>query len=120
MTKRDYFNQLLSLAEVASNEELTKFIERELELLNRKNSGTRKASADDILREKVTERVMAEMKHHPNKLYTATDMVKAVEPYFEELISNQRVSFILRNLTEKGFAVKSTEKRKSYFQFNQK
>lgn len=119
MTKKDYFNQLLNVAEVARNEELVKFIEREIELLNRKNSGTRKASADDVLREKITDKIMAEMENHPNKLYTATDMVKAVEPYFEELISNQRVSFILRNLTEKGFAVKTVEKRKSYFHLNQ-
>lgn len=38
MTKRDYFNSLLAINEVSSNEELVQFINHELELLDKKNS----------------------------------------------------------------------------------
>ena len=36
LTKRDYFNSLLAINEVASRPELVKFIEHELELLEKK------------------------------------------------------------------------------------
>ena len=36
-TKRDYFNELLAIADVASKAELVSFINHELELLEKKN-----------------------------------------------------------------------------------
>ena len=38
MTKKDYFNELLKIGAVASNESLVDFINHELELLDRKSS----------------------------------------------------------------------------------
>ena len=38
MTKKDYFNELLTIKEVAESEKLVAFIEHELELLAKKNT----------------------------------------------------------------------------------
>ena len=47
-TKRDHFNALLAINEVASNPALVEFIEHELDLLNRKNTAERKPTAKQV------------------------------------------------------------------------
>ena len=46
MTKKDYFNELRTI--VIDNEELVAFIDRELELLNRKSSSKRKPTERQV------------------------------------------------------------------------
>ena len=45
LTKRDHFNTLLTIPEVASNQILVDFINNELELLSRKSSSDKKPNA---------------------------------------------------------------------------
>lgn len=121
MTKKDYYNVLLGIAEVKADNSLVKFIENELELLAKKNSGDRKPTAAQKANEDLKSLILEEMTANPNKLYTATDVMKAVQPLVDYELSNQKVSALLRTLGEKGTdeVKKIVDKRKSYFQINQ-
>ena len=113
MTKRDYFNALKAIGEVSANAELVKFIDHELELLDRKNSSDRKLSGNALANVGLKEEIMEILAKEPNRLFTATEIQKAMSGEY----SNQRVSALLRQLKDEGKVTKVEDKRKSFFQY---
>ena len=114
MTKRDYYNQLLALEGVKGNEALEKFINRELELLAKKNaSGSTKLTAQQTANKGIKEAILECMGEEPNRLFTISEMQKEF-PCCSE-ISNQRVSALVRQLIADGKVERIEEKRKAYF-----
>lgn len=112
MTKKDYFNTLLSLSEVKSNPALVEFIEHELELLAKKNSAEKKPTAQQVANQGVAESIVAHLQADPNRLFTITELIKEVPACAD--LTNQRVSAIVRGLI--GVSVERVEeKRKAYF-----
>lgn len=112
ITKRDRFNSLLSLSEVQANADLVAFIEHEIELLDKKNSGEKKLTAQQTANEGIKDAIVEGMEE--NRLYTVTEIIKEVAECNE--LTNQRVSALLRQLISEGKVVKTVDKRKSYFQ----
>ena len=121
ITKRERFTQILNLAEVQSNEELTKFVEHEIELLDRKSASGKGATPMQKKNAEFAKAIIEEMTANPNKIYTITDLIKSVEPLatFKDEegnpISNQKVSAIVSQLVKNGSVERITEKRRSYF-----
>ena len=113
MTKRDYFNSLLGIAEVKANDELVKFIEHELELLAKKNSSEKKPTAVQVANEGIKSEILECMANEPNRLFTISEMQK-VFPCCAEF-SNQRVSALVRQLVNEGKVERLEEKRKAVF-----
>ena len=114
MTKRDYFNQLLAIAEVKANAELEKFINHELELLAKKNASTSgKLTPTQEVNEKIKECIMECLMAEPNRMFTITEMLKEFECCAD--LSNQRLSALIRQLKEDGKVERIEEKRKAYF-----
>lgn len=111
MTKKDYFNALKAIGEVAAREDLVKFIDHELDLLERKNSADRKLTGNALANVELKEEVMEILSAEPERLFTATEVQKAMKGDY----TNQRVSALLRSLKEEGKVVKIEEKRKSFF-----
>ena len=113
ITKRDRFNELLALAEVQSNEGLVKFIEHELELLDRKNTttGEKKPTAKQVANEAVQADILESMEI--NKLYTVSELMKIVPAL--DGVSNQYASSQVRALVNAGSLVRTEDKRKAYF-----
>ena len=111
MTKRDCYNVLLGIEEVKRNEALTKFIEHELELLEKKNSTERKPTAVQQANESIKDAILNGMEK--DKSYTITELIKAI-PELNEL-TNQRVSALVRQLVEAELIVRTEDKRKAYF-----
>ena len=111
MTKRDYFNSLLNIAEVAANPDLTAFIQHELELLAKKNSSEKKPTAQQVANEAIKQAIVDGMER--DHLYTITDIQKNVPECAE--LSNQKISALVRQLKDDGVVVKTEDKRKSYF-----
>jgi hypothetical protein len=112
MTKRDYFNELLEIAEVKDNKAMVDFINHELELLEKKNASksttetkTQKANAG------IKENLVSEME--TGVKYTISDMIKTL-PCCKEL-TNQKVSALVRQLINEGTLIRVEEKRKAYF-----
>lgn len=117
MTKRDYFNGLLAIAEVKANQKYVDFINHELELLDRKNgkSGDRKPTAVQLKNEEIKVKILEVMED--NHLYTATEIMKLVQPYFEDMVlTNQKITAIIRPLLESGKLNNVKDKRKSLFE----
>lgn len=110
VTKREMFE---SIKASLTDEAQIAFIDHELELLAKKNSyksdkPTKAQVENEGLKAQIAEVLGAE----PNRLFTATEVVKAVNPE----LSNQRVSALLRQMVESGVVVKTIDKRKSLFQ----
>jgi hypothetical protein len=114
MTKRDYFNALLGIAEVKANPELVKFIDHELELLAKKNaSGEGKMTASQIANEGIKNGIVEELENAPERLFTITEMIKEFEcckPFV-----NQKISNLANQLVKENRIAKVEEKRKSFF-----
>ncbi len=117
ITKKEMFNAMLNFeGKVADNKMFVDFIKHEIELLERKNGGSKKPTEQQETNEKIKEKILEIL----NKPMTATQVMKAVEPYFPDLkqpLTNQRISALLRALGDKGTGEvdKYTDKRVTYF-----
>ena len=109
MTKREMFEQ------IKANYSLTQaeidFIDHELELLAKKNSGEKKPTATQTANVGIKSAILAGME--VGKKYTITDLMKSI-PEIADL-SNQRVSALVRQLIDSGEVERTEEKRKAYF-----
>lgn len=109
-TKRDLFNEVLVLVE--GNEELTNFVNHELELLDKKANRTG------------TTKVQKENAELVEKIYNA--MVEIAEPVtiselqekvdFVADLSNQKVSALLKKLVDAGRVARIKDKKVTKFQ----
>ena len=114
ITKREKFEMLAKINEVASNPMLAEFIAHELELLAKKNaSGESKMTASQIANEKLKADIYEQMFLTPNRLYSITDMQKSFECCAD--VSNQKISALLRQMIADGKVERLEEKRKVYF-----
>lgn len=112
MTKRDYFNTLLGIAEVKANPELVKFIDHELELLAKKNSAEKKPTAVQVVNEGIKSVILKTLAEN-GKMMTISEMQKANEELGE--LSNQKISALVKQLIADEKVEKIEEKRKSFF-----
>ena len=112
-TKKEMFTKMLAIAEVQENAEMVEFINHEIELLERKN-GTKKSTPQQAENEKIKEKIL-EVLTEP---MTATQVMNAVQPFFETVFTNQRISALLRQLGDDGTkqVKKYQEKRVTYFE----
>lgn len=112
ITKREKFEMLMALSEVQANPVLTEFIERELELLAKKNSAEKKptekqtenAGIKDIIVEVLTDEASG---------MTISAMQKKCADLAE--YSNQKISALVRQMILDGIVAKTEEKGKAYF-----
>lgn len=108
MTKRDYFNAILSKYPLTDAEKA--FVEHELELLEKKNSSEKKPTAQQVVNEGIKAAIVAGMT--PNRLYTITEIQKEIPECAE--LSNQRISALIRQMVGNEI-VRTEDKRKAYF-----
>lgn len=109
MTKRDYFNRILSYAK----DEDKDFIKHELELLDKKNSAERKPTAKQTENEGFKADILGWMESGVS--YTIADIVKGVPSVVASGISGNRVTALMTQLREAGKVVRTEDKRKAYY-----
>ena len=109
MTKVEYFKQIK--ANYALTEDEVKFIDHEIELLNKKNSAEKKPTAQQTANEAIKVAIVEGMEQ--NRLYTVTEIIKEIPECAD--MTNQRVSALLRQLVEGGSVKRTEDKRKAYF-----
>lgn len=107
MTKRDYFTRILGYAK----EEDKAFIEHELELLAKKNSGERKQTATQKVNEDIKAVIVKALSN--GEKMTIGEICKADEALTD--LSSQKVSALVRQLVIDGTVVREEIKRKAYF-----
>jgi hypothetical protein len=115
MTKRDYFNGLLGVLEnhkdsIENYEEFKAFIEREIELLNKKRSNS-KPTKTQIENEKIKEKILIAFEKIDEPV-TITELVKmdGLTEY-----SNQKLSVLCHQLVDEHKVVNTKVKKVSYF-----
>ena len=102
ITKKEMFAKLRE--KVADDVALVKFIDHEIELLERKNSSkSNKPTATQIANEQTKENILAFLSD--NGKATVTTIMKAVG-----LESNQKCSALVRQLKESGLVERTVEK----------
>ena len=111
LTKKDYFNSLLGLAEVKSNPDLVAFIKHELELLEKKNSSDKKPTVTQIANDGIKDVILATLES--GNAYTITEMQKVNSELAD--LSNQKISALMRQLIADKLVKKEEIKRKAYF-----
>ena len=92
-------------------EELVAKIEKELELLAKKNSSEKKPTAQQTANDGIKTAILNGMV--PNHLYTISELLKAIPECAD--LTNQRVSALVRQLKDEGKVVRTEDKRKAYF-----
>lgn len=124
LTKREMFNRVIELAEVAIElemeldfdaTEVIDFAEHEIEMLDKKASSK---SAKDKEKEKVDEVLISIILEtlSGSTGMTASEILKANASREEFAdVSNQKVSALLKKLVDRDSVKKFTDKRKSYF-----
>lgn len=115
MTKRDYFNGLLGVLEnhkdsIENYEEFKAFIEREIELLNKKRSNS-KPTKTQIENEKIKEKILIAFEKIDEPV-TMTELAKmdGLTEY-----SNQKLSVLCHQLVDEHKVVNTKVKKVSYF-----
>ena len=108
ITKREMFEQIK--AKLTDEAEIA-FIDHELELLAKKNSGEKKPTATQVANDGIKADILTAME--ANRIYTISEMQKQIGVCAE--LSNQRVSALVRQLVNDGKVERIEEKRKAYF-----
>ena len=114
ITKRDRFNALLRIPAVQADPEMVEFIEREIDLLNRKNTtkdGEKRLTKTQTENAKVAEEILSYMEI--DHLYAPADLIKLVPACAE--YSVPKVSAVVRPLVDENKIVKVNDKRKVYY-----
>ena len=110
MTKKEMFMEIKKV--VADNAEMVAFIDREIELLNRKNSAPRKPTKTQVENSGFKADVVA---------YLATvDTSKTIKELQQEVssisgLTNQRVTHLLTDLVKDGTLTKEYVKKTPYY-----
>ena len=114
LTKREKFEMIAKVKEVAENPILAEFIEHELELLAKKNaSSDGKQTATQKANEELKNSIVEELENAPDRLFTITEMIKEFEcckPYV-----NQKISALVNQLAKENRIARIEDKRKAYF-----
>ena len=110
MTKKEMFMQIKS--KLTDQNEIA-FIEHEIELLNSKNSGSRKPTATQQENEKFKIEIVEFLDANHEGKFTISEIQQSSSTLKE--LSNQRISAILKQLVDAKQITKVYEKRKAYF-----
>lgn len=113
VTKADRFNELLTLIP-SDRSDLIEFINHELDLLTRKNSGEKKPTKSAQEHADLMAKVLEQMPI--GEAHTVTEWQGIIpEIALANGVSNQKASRILNDLEKAGKVVKEPDKRKMTF-----
>ena len=113
ITKKDYFYILRNAypKDASNYSDVINFIDHEIDLLEKKNSGTKKPTAQQTANLAVKNAILAGMEK--NRLYSISEIQKEIPNCAD--VTNQRISALLRQMIEDGLVVRTEDKRKAFF-----
>jgi hypothetical protein len=116
LTKREKFEMIAKITEVAENPILAEFVEHELDLLAKKNaSGSGKLTATQKANEELKNAIVEEMSNEPNRLFSISEMIKCFECCND--LSLPKVTALVTQLAKADLVERVEEKRKAYFRY---
>lgn len=108
-TKKQMFESLKQMPGLSA--EQVAFIDHEIELLTKKNSGEKKPTATQVANEALKVAIAEGME--ANRLYTVTEVIKEIPACAG--LNNQKVSPLMNQMVEAKILTKTIDKRRSYF-----
>lgn len=111
-TRKEYFMEILSLTQIQENDELKKFIEKQIEQLEKRTS-SKKPTATQLANEEFKKKIVEFFNSQEERVAIIGEMINEI-PEFEGF-SNQRVASLLTKLVNEGKLKKEIIKRKAYF-----
>lgn len=115
ITKRERFEQLLALEGVKANAELVAFIEHELELLAKKNSGEKKMTKAQEENEALKVLIVDVLDNSAQALTIGEIQAGDITATLTDL-SNQKMSALLKQLVDTGAIERVADKKVTKFQ----
>jgi len=112
-TKKEMFAELREM--VIDNEEMVAFIDHEIELLERKKSGSRKPTKTQIENEAFKAEILATLKREDKPL-SIKELCEVCEPISG--LTNQRITHMLTALHKAKKITRELVKKTPYFSFN--
>lgn len=123
LTKKENFENLLKIEEVKNNIELVKFINHEIDLLNRKSANRKLGTAKSS---KQNEEIMQKIKEvlaKQNEPIMIKDLLKNTElsAYTYEdrdeikTLTSQKISALIKKMLDNGEVKRTVEKSNAYF-----
>jgi hypothetical protein len=117
MTKKDFYNEIITMATENERQDIVEFCEHEIELLDKKKaSGKGKVNETMSANVELVYNVLAEIgKSTPTELIAKGETT--LKPIANDMgiITTQKVSAYLNKLCDMGRVVKTIDKKKSYF-----
>lgn len=110
MTKKEMFTQILANYNLTEDE--IAFINREIELLDKKNGAIKKPTAKQTANEGIKGAILDAMEN--GERYRIADLLKVVADLPEDM-TPQRMSALVRQLILEGAVTRTEEKRVAYF-----
>ena len=108
-TQRDYFKEIIALAEEKGNAELVAFAQGRIEMLDKK-AGSKKPTKTQAENVAIKDEILATLTSEGatvTEIQAKSDVLGA--------LSNQKVSALLRQMVDEGLVTKTVDKKKSYF-----
>lgn len=112
VTKREYFGEVVKMAESLGRTDIVEFAQHEIELLDKKASSkvTTKTQKEN---ESIKEIIKNFLNETPNEMFTITQLQEKVEDLKD--YSNQKISALVSQLVKANEIDKVVDKKKSYF-----
>lgn len=111
MTQKDFFNEIIALAEANDREDIVEFARGRIEVLSRKRSGG-KQTANQKANEEI-KALIVEVLEGADAPMTVTEMLQTGR--FAEGTTNQKLTALLRQLVLADKVTKTVEKKVSRF-----
>lgn len=109
MTQRDYFEEIIALAMENDRNDIVEFAKGRIEMLDKKKSGSKptKTQEENIELMAEIESVLTSEGATVSEIQTKSEILRG--------LSNQKISALLKKMCDAGSAVKTVDKKKSYF-----
>lgn len=124
ITKREVINAMLTEEVVLANADYVNYLKHELELLDKKSAKGGTATKTQIENQKICEVLLGELAKCKEPI-TITDLLNNSEVLSNYVLdngnklTNQKLSALLRQLTEVNKVIRTTNKKKTYFSIAQ-
>lgn len=112
VTKREYFGEVVKMAESLGRTDIVEFAQHEIELLDKKASSkvTTKTQKEN---EGIKEIIKNFLNETPNEMFTITQLQEKITDLAD--YSNQKISALVNQLYKANEIDKVVDKKKSYF-----
>lgn len=115
ITKRDNFELLLTIEDVANNERLVEFINHELELLKNK-SKSRKSSKDKPENIELAKNILSILGGAEDGMLVSEILVQGLKlGVFSDTVTTPKLTSLLKNLKDEGKVTRTVKGKKAIY-----